>query len=83
MLGLVQALWRYRGFVFTSIRNELVARFSRSILGGFWMILQPLSQVLIFALILSAVLRAKLPGIDGQFASAIYLTAGILGWSLF
>jgi lipopolysaccharide transport system permease protein len=36
-----------------------------------------------YALVLSAVLSAKLPGIDNRFAYAIYLTSGILAWSLF
>lgn len=83
MLNLLRALWRYRTFVFSSIRNDLKSRFSRSIIGGFWMILNPLAQVAIYALILSAVLSAKLPGIDNQYAYAIYLTSGILAWSLF
>jgi lipopolysaccharide transport system permease protein len=47
------------------------------------MILNPLSQVLIFAFVLSAVMSAKLPGIDNRYAYAIYLMAGTLGWSLF
>jgi lipopolysaccharide transport system permease protein len=47
------------------------------------MILNPLAQVLIFAFVLSAVLSAKLPGIDNQYAYSIYLMAGTLGWSLF
>ncbi len=83
MRGMLIGLWRYRGFIITSIRNEFVSRFSRSLWGGMWMILQPLSQVLIYALVLSAVLRAKLPGIESQYGYAIYLTAGMLGWSLF
>jgi lipopolysaccharide transport system permease protein len=55
----------------------------RSSLGGLWMILNPLSQVLIFAFVLSSVLAAKLPGITNQYAYAIYLMAGTLAWSLF
>ena len=47
------------------------------------MILHPLALVLMYALVLSAVLSAKLPGIESRFAYAIYLTAGILSWSLF
>ena len=47
------------------------------------MILHPLSQVLMYALVLSAILSSKLPGIDNRFSYAIYLTAGILAWSLF
>lgn len=83
MLGSFQGAWRYRHFILTSIRNELVTRFARSRIGGAWMIIHPLSMVLIYALILSAVLSAKLPGIESQYAYAIYLTAGMLGWSLF
>ena len=47
------------------------------------MIIHPLAQVAIYALILSAVLASKLPGIDNQYAYAIYLTSGILAWTLF
>jgi lipopolysaccharide transport system permease protein len=48
-----------------------------------WMILNPLAQVVIFAFVLSTVLSAKLPGMTNRYAYAIYLMAGILGWSLF
>lgn len=83
MKGMLLAVWRYRFFVFSSIKTELRSKFVRSSLGGLWMILNPLSQVLIFAFVLSAILSARLPGIDNQYAYAIYLMAGTLGWSLF
>ena len=83
MKELLLAIWRYRYFIFSSIKNDLRSRFIRSKLGGLWMIINPLAQVLIFALILSEVLAAKLPGIDNKYAYALYLMAGILGWSLF
>ncbi len=77
------AAWRYRFFILSSIKTELRSRFIRSRLGGFWMILNPLAQVLIFAFVLSAVMSAKLPGINNRYAYAIYLMSGTLGWSLF
>jgi len=83
MFGMLSGAWRYRFFIFSSIETELRIKFVRSRLGGLWMILNPLSQVLIFAFVLSAVLSAKLPGIDNQYAYAIYLMSGTLGWSLF
>src|SRR5690554_2306520 len=83
MVNMLRALMRYRHFVWSSIRNELVSRFARSKLGGLWMIVNPLAQVAIYALILSNVLAAKLPGIDNKYAYALYLMAGILAWSLF
>jgi lipopolysaccharide transport system permease protein len=83
MFGMLESAWRFRFFISSSIRTELRIKFVRSRLGGMWMILNPLAQVLIFAFVLSAVLSAKLPGIDNRYAYAIYLMAGTLGWSLF
>ena len=83
MLSMFTSLWQYRHFVLSSIRNELASRFARSKLGGLWMIINPLSQVLIYALILSNILLAKLPGIDNKYGYAIYLMAGLLAWNLF
>lgn len=83
MFGMIQGVWSYRGFITSSIKNEFVSRFARSKLGGLWMIIHPLAQVAIYALILSNVLAAKLPGIDNKYAYALYLMAGILAWNLF
>ncbi|CAD5105888.1 ABC transporter permease [Zestomonas carbonaria] len=83
MFPMLRSLWEYRGFVLSSIRNEFIARFARSRLGGLWMIIHPLAQVAIYALVLSSVLAAKLPGIDNKYAYALYLMAGMLAWSLF
>jgi lipopolysaccharide transport system permease protein len=82
-LGWIKGIYNYRYFILTSIINEFRARFIRSRLGAIWMILHPLAQALIFAFILSEVLMAKLPGIDNKYAYAIYLMAGMVGWSLF
>lgn len=80
---MLRDLYRYRHFIVSSIRSELFGRFIRSKLGGLWMILHPLAQVAIYALILSNVLSAKLPGIESKYAYAIYLMAGLLAWNLF
>jgi len=83
MFGLIRSAWRFRFFISSSIRTELRIKFVRSRLGGLWMILNPLAQVLIFAFILSAVLSAKLPGINNRYAYAIYLMSGTLCWAMF
>jgi lipopolysaccharide transport system permease protein len=83
VLELFRALWRYRYFIASSVRNEFRARVARSQLGAAWMVLQPLAQVAIFALVLSEVLAARLPGTTNTHAYAIYLMAGSLAWSLF
>jgi len=83
MSGMLTSLWLYRHFILSSSRNELVTRFARSKLGGGWMLINPLAQVAIYALILSNVLSAKLPGIESKYGYAIYLMAGLLAWTLF
>lgn len=83
MFDMIRALWAYRYFILSSIKNDLKMRFVRSKLGALWMIIHPLMQVLIFATILSEVLSAKLPGINNKYAYALYLMSGTLCWSMF
>ncbi len=83
MKAMLLAVWSYRYFILSSIMTEFRTRFARSRLGGVWMVLHPLAQVSIYAVALSAVLAAKLPGVSGPYAYALYLMAGMAGWSLF
>jgi lipopolysaccharide transport system permease protein len=83
MRGMLDALWKYRGFILASVRREFDARYRVAVLGGIWAVLQPLAQVAVYTLVLSEVMRARLPGSDSRFAYGIYLCAGILTWSLF
>jgi lipopolysaccharide transport system permease protein len=75
--------WHYRQFIFSSIKNEFLSRFVRSRLGGLWMVIHPLAQVVIFAFVFSAVLSSRMPGINNRYTYALYLMAGMLAWSLF
>ncbi len=83
MLELLRAVWRYRFFIVSSVRNDLRARVARSQLGAAWVVLQPLAQVAIFTLVLSEVLAARLPGVTSKYSYAIYLMAGSMAWALF
>lgn len=83
MLSLLIPVWRYRGFISSSIINDMKLRVTRSRLGSLWIILQPLAQALIYAVVLSNVLAAKMPGIDNKYSFAIYLLSGMLCWSMF
>lgn len=76
-------LWHARHFIKNSIRNEFITRVVRSRLGLLWIVIYPLAQVVIYAFVLSVIMAAKLPGLSSAYAYPIYLTAGILAWSLF
>ena len=76
-------IWRYRYFILTSIQSDFRARVTRSKLGMLWIVLSPLSQVVIYAFVLSSLMSQRLPGIDTPFAYSIYLMAGFQAWFLF
>jgi lipopolysaccharide transport system permease protein len=83
MKRIVLAVWAYRFFILSSIKTEVRTRFARSKFGGLWMVLHPLAQVLVYALILSKIMAGKLPGVESQYAYPIYILSGVMGWTLF
>ena len=83
MVEALKAPWRYRQFIFSSVRNEFRNRYVRSRIGAAWAVLQPLAQALIFTFILSEVLRAKLGAVETKAGYAIYVMSGSAAWSLF
>ena len=83
MKHMLLAVWAYRFFIISSIKTEFKSRFARSKLGGLWMVLHPLAQVLVYALILSQIMTAKLPGVATQYAYPVYILSGMVGWTLF
>ena len=65
------------------VRQDLVQRYQADILGMAWLVLQPLITIALFAVVFSALMRARLPGLDHTFGYTIYLIAGILAWTAF
>lgn len=84
MLGMLQALWVYRKFVFSMVGREFRSRYMGSLLGTLWAVLSPLALILIYLVIFSAVMRGKLPGARGDSLSyGLFLCTGILIWGFF
>jgi lipopolysaccharide transport system permease protein len=79
----IKAIWSYRGFIWGSVQREFQARYRNSVLGSLWAILNPLSTILIYTVIFSQLMKARLPGLNDTLAYSIYLCAGILTWGLF
>lgn len=82
-MTMLRALWAYRGFILGSVRREFQSRYQNSVLGAAWMVLNPLAMIVVYTVIFSQVMRARLPGVDSTFAYSIYLCAGVLTWGLF
>lgn len=81
--GLTRAVWNYRGFVVGSVKREFQTRYRNSLLGGAWMVLNPLAMIIVYTVIFSQLMKARLPGVDNGLAYGIYLCAGVLTWGFF
>jgi lipopolysaccharide transport system permease protein len=79
----ISSLWSYRGFVLGSVKREFQSKYQNSMLGAIWTIINPLSMIVVYTVIFSQVMRAKLPDMDSDFAYSIYLCSGVLTWGLF
>lgn len=80
---MIEALWAYRGFIYGSVKREFQLKYRNSLLGAAWTVINPLAMIVVYTVIFSQVMRAKLPGVDHGFAYSIYLCAGSLTWGLF
>ena len=81
--GMLKGLWDYRSFILGSVKREFQSKYRNSLLGAVWMVINPLAMILVYTVIFSQVMRAKLPGIESTFSYSIYLCAGILTWGFF
>ena len=82
-MGMLKSLWAYRGFILGSVKREFQLKYRNSLLGAAWTVLNPLAMIVVYTVIFSEVMRARLPGVGGTYAYSIYLCAGILTWGLF
>ena len=76
-------IFSYRSYIVSSVKFEIYSKYKRSKLGLAWLFIQPFIQVLIYALVMSTILKAKIPGIDNINAYPIYIISGIIGWIFF
>ena len=83
MDAMLKSLWTYRGFILGSVKREFQSKYRNSLLGAAWTVINPLAMIIVYTVIFSQIMRAKLPGIDSTFAYSIYLCAGVLTWGLF
>jgi len=79
-----RSLWAYRGFILANVRREFQQRYTNSLLGGLWAVLNPLTLIVIYTVIFAGVMRPRLTGQEDQaFAYSVYLCAGLLPWMAF
>jgi lipopolysaccharide transport system permease protein len=83
LLSLYRSLYSYRGFILGSVKREFQARYRNSLFGALWTVLNPLSMIVVYTVVFSQIMRARLPGVEDGLAYSVYLCAGLLTWGLF
>ena len=76
-VNLVKNLYDYRELLKTSIKKEVRSKYKNSFLGVVWSFLNPLLQIMVYAIIFSFILKNK------QEHYAIFLCCGIIPWTYF
>ena len=79
----LDSLWRARHFVLGSVRREFQSRYTNSLLGPAWPFLQPAVMILIYTVVFSQLMQAKIPGVQGEASYSVFLCAGLVAWNLF
>lgn len=82
-MQMLKAIYRYRAFILGSILREFQSKYRNSLLGALWSILNPLAMIIVYTMVFSQLMQARLPGVASSFGYSIYLCAGILTWGLF
>jgi lipopolysaccharide transport system permease protein len=79
----LREIWQFRGLVRALTLSDLRGRYTGAILGPAWLILQPLAMVIVYTVIFSQVMKARMPGQAGEYAYSQFLCAGLMAWNFF
>lgn len=79
MLKDLRKIYQYRELLWNLTMREIKARYKQSILGYFWVILNPFFQMVVMSFVFSIVMRIPFQGVP----YSIFLYVGLLPWTLF
>jgi lipopolysaccharide transport system permease protein len=83
VLWLGRSLVRHWDLLWQMVATDLRGRYVGSSLGVFWSVIHPLIMIVIYTLVFSRVIGARLPGNADAYGYGIYLCAALLPWSGF
>lgn len=82
LLNELRALIKWRELLWQMTNREIKARYKQSVLGYFWVILNPLAQMLVMSFAFSLILRIPTKSAE-NIPYSIFLYTALLPWSLF
>lgn len=76
------AVIKWRELLWQMVGREVKARYKQSVLGYFWVILNPLAQMLVMSFAFSIILRIP-TNASSNIPYSVFLFVGLLPWTLF
>jgi ABC-2 type transport system permease protein len=80
LISRITAVWRRREILTTLVQRDLRVRYSRSLLGYLWTVLDPLLMASVYFVVFTFVFKANRVADSPYF---LYLLSGLLGWQWF
>lgn len=77
-MSLFKEIYNYRELLKTNIKKDIRGKYKGSFLGVLWSFLNPLLQVIVYAIVFPYLMRGS--GIDNYI---VYLVTGIIPWTFF
>jgi len=78
----IKAIYQRRELLWQMVAREVKARYKQSVLGYFWVILNPLAQMLVMSFAFSIILRIP-TNASANIPYSIFLFTALLPWNLF
>lgn len=75
----LRELWEYRELLYFFIWRDIKVRYKQTVLGGIWVILQPLMPMIIFSIIFGVLVKVP----SDNIPYPIFTYAALLPWQLF
>lgn len=65
------------------IARDLSSRYKGTILGVFWLFLQPLMMVVVYSFVFSVIMKVRIPGMENSYHFALYLMTAMMPFFAF
>jgi lipopolysaccharide transport system permease protein len=75
----LKEIWGFKGLLYFLVKRDLKVRFQQTFIGVFWIVLQPLIQMLIFYVIFGILVQVPTDGIP----YTVFYLSGFVAWQLF
>ncbi|MDZ4667758.1 MAG: ABC transporter permease [bacterium] len=72
-------IWAFRSLIWVFARRDLKVKYSQTLLGISWTLLQPLLAVFIYSFFFGYILNWK----SGELPFPVYVLSGLIGWNFF